>query len=222
MVGVNHKKTAQICSMLSGLDISWRTESRCDTFPTHLLGDLANAGLRVLDIGLESGSPEMLIKMNKTRTPMEYLDSCTKIAEAIAKNGNCLLKLNVMLYYGESMRTIDETRAFIRHLNSICPIAIGIGPVNMYPGTRMYDNTLNFPRFKGTFWERVHSYPIDISDDISYDDASRICMEIAQEFQTSETYFQAKRHSQLRYDITYDEFMKESEDVPPNLRQWRA
>ena len=217
--GVNHRKVDKLCSMMDGTGISWRTESRCDTFPIHLVDNLVDSGMRVLDIGLESGSHEMLLRMNKTKAPSHYFNRCIDIAEAIAKNDRCLLKLNVMLYYGETRRTIQETRAFIQYLAGIGPIAIGVGPVNMYPGTKMFDPEFDFSWFKGTFWDEVHSYPLNLSNEVSFDDASTICMEIAQEFQTSRTYFEAKRHSQLRYDITYEEFMKESEDVPPALRQ---
>lgn len=220
---VNHKRTRILADILAGSDISWRVESRSDTFPVYLLDPLVNAGLRVLDIGLESGSPEMLLRMNKTKNPRTYLDACIKIAEKIAANGKCLLKLNIMLFCGETLASLKETREYLKILKGIGPLSLGIGPVRMEPGSKMFNESIpemDLSKFKDTFWGKVHCYPIDLSEEISFETANQICLEIAQEFQTSKTYFRAKRHSQLRYDMTYEEFMKQSEEIPINERQW--
>lgn len=222
---VNSKGTKLLADILSGRNISWRAESRSDTFPIHLLDHLIDAGLRVLDIGLESGSPEILLRMNKTKNPKAYLDACLRIAEKIARNGKCLLKLNIMLYYGESISSVNETREYLRLISNICPLSLGIGPVRMEPGSKLYRDgvqRMDLSLFKNTFWGKVHCYPINLSKEISFEVANQICLEIAQEFQTSETYFEAKRHSQLRYDMTYGEFMKQSEEISTNERQWRV
>ncbi|HUD08861.1 MAG TPA: radical SAM protein [Candidatus Saccharimonadales bacterium] len=220
----SYKRTKALAELLANSNASWRVESRSDTFPISLLDPLVDAGLRVLDIGLESGSPEMLLRMNKTKDPRTYLDACVKIAEKIAANGKCLLKLNIMLYYGESTRSIKTTRDYLKLISSICPLSLGIGPVRMEPGSKLYRNgvqQMDLSRFENTFWGKVHCYPIDLSEEISFETANKICLEIAQEFQTSKAYFEAKRHSQLRYDITYEEFMEQSEKISANERQWR-
>lgn len=222
---VNHKRTRMLAGILAKSDISWRAESRSDTFPIDLLDPLVDAGLRVLDIGLESGSPEMLLRMNKTKSPRPYLDACIKIAEKIAANGKCLLKLNIMLFYGETLASLKETREYLKILSDIGPLSLGIGPVRMEPGSKMFNDEIpemDLSKFNNTFWGKVHCYPINLSQEISFEDANQICLEIAQEFQTSKTYFEAKRHSQLRYDMTYVEFMKQSEEIPINERQWRT
>lgn len=214
-----------LAGILAKSDISWRAESRSDTFPIDLLDPLVDAGLRVLDIGLESGSPEMLLRMNKTKSPRPYLDACIKIAEKIAANGKCLLKLNIMLFYGETLASLKETREYLKILSDIGPLSLGIGPVRMEPGSKMFNDEIpemDLSKFNNTFWGKVHCYPINLSQEISFEDANQICLEIAQEFQTSKTYFEAKRHSQLRYDMTYVEFMKQSEEIPINERQWRT
>jgi len=221
----NHKRTRALVDILGSSDISWRAESRSDTFPIYLLDRLVDSGLRVLDIGLESGSPEMLLRMKKTKSPKAYLDACIKIAEKISANGKCLLKLNIMLFYGETLASLKETREYLKLVSSICPLSLGIGPVRMEPGSKMFNENIpeiDLSKYKDTFWEKVHCYPIDLSPEISFEAANKICLEIAQEFQTSKTYFEAKRHSQLRYDMTYAEFMKQSESIPPNEKQWRV
>lgn len=220
---VNHKKAKETAGLLVGNNFSWRTESRADTFPVQLLDNLVDAGLKVLDIGLESGSPEMLLEMNKTKDPEEYLECGVRLAEQIARNDRCLLKLNIMLFYGESKSTIKTTRDYIQKINSICPVSLGIGPVRMDPGSEMYRRWIastDLSRFAESFWGKVHCYPIDLSREISFRYANEICLEFSQEFQTSKVYYEAKRHSQLRYDLSYDDFMAQSEIIPLEERQW--
>jgi radical SAM superfamily enzyme YgiQ (UPF0313 family) len=202
--GVNHRKTEELAELLAGANHSWRTESRVDTFPTHLLDKLVDGGLRVLDIGLESGSPEMLRRMNKTKDPSRYLGAGLGLAEEVARNGKCLLKFNMMLYYGETLSTIKETREYLRRISGITPLAIGIGPVRMDPGSKnhmQFVNGGNSSFFDNSFWGKTHCYP-------------------AQEFQTSRTYYESKRHSQLPYSMTYEQFMQQTVSIPPNERQW--
>jgi anaerobic magnesium-protoporphyrin IX monomethyl ester cyclase len=221
----NRQKTSTLAKLLLNVGASWRAESRADTFPVDLLDFLVDAGLRVLDIGLESGSPEMLLRMNKTRNPKSYLENCVRIAEKISANSKCLLKLNIMLFYGETLSTLKETHEYIKLLSGICPLSLGIGPVRMEPGSKMFkENTpkMDLSEFRDSFWGKTHCYPIDLSPEISFESANRICTEIAQEFQTSKTYFEAKRHSQLPYDMTYEQFMEESSLIPEDERQWRT
>jgi anaerobic magnesium-protoporphyrin IX monomethyl ester cyclase len=220
---VDHVRTSEMAMLLAGEQISWRVESRVDTFPIHLLDSLVEGGLRVLDIGLESASPEMLLRMNKTRNPKEYLEAGIRLAEIIARNGKCLLKLNIMLFYGESSKTIALTREYLRTISDICPISLGIGPVRMDPGSKMYREFMKNTdpsQFHGTFWGKVHCYPINLSPEISFLDANRICLDLSQEFQTSRTYFEAKRHSQLPYRLTYEKFMEMAKSIPLSERQW--
>jgi len=221
--GVNYEKTSMLAKLLAGSDFSWRTEARVDTFPIYLLDSLVDAGLRVLDIGLESASPEILLRMKKTMDPVGYLKAGIRLAKEVAKNEKCLLKLNIMLFYGETTSTINATRNYLRTISSICPISLGIGPVRMDPGSKMYRNFvngMNLKMFENTFWGKVHCYPADLSREISFQDANRICMEISQEFQTSKTYYEAKRHSQLPYNMTYEKFMEMSNSIPKSERQW--
>jgi len=221
---VNHKRTEELTKLLAGANYSWRTESRVDTFPTHLLDSLVEGGLRVLDIGLESGSPEMLLRMNKTKNPSEYLKSGIQLAEKVAENGNCLLKFNLMLYYGETLSTVEETRDYLRIISSITPLAVGAGPVRMDPGSKNYKGFIengNLTAFDNSFWGQVHCYPLDISSEISFEEGNQIALGLAQEFQTSRTYYESKRHSQLPYNMSYEKFMKLSDSIPSNAKQWK-
>lgn len=221
--GVNHKKVKKLAELLAENNISWRCESRIDTFPIHLLDDLVEGGLRVLDIGIESGSPRILELMNKTNNPTIYLNKGIELAEKIADNGNCLLKFNMMMYYGETPETIDETFEYLRKISQITPISVGAGPVRLEPGSRNFNSRRQFDlsNFENSFWGKVHCYPVNLSADLSFDRANQLCLEMAQEFQTSRSYYQAKRHSQLPYNMSYAEFMNQSESITKENRQWR-
>jgi hypothetical protein len=51
----------------------WRCETRADTLAAHTLEFLSRAGLRVIDVGLESASRGQLQRMNKAPDPELYL-----------------------------------------------------------------------------------------------------------------------------------------------------
>ena len=60
-----------------GLNFTWRAETRVEYLIPRRIQALFEAGMRVVDIGLESGSPELLKKMNKTLECAKYLNRIT-------------------------------------------------------------------------------------------------------------------------------------------------
>ena len=100
----------QLCDRLRSRKrhFTWRCTSRVETVPTNLLGMMSGAGLKVLDIGLESASRQQLINMKKTKRPEQYLDLADKLLLACAEN-NIWVKFNLLLYAGETYETINET-----------------------------------------------------------------------------------------------------------------
>lgn len=93
--------------------IGWRCTTRVESVPINELKMLAETGLKVIDIGLESASFSQLVKMGKTRSPGEYLRQAEKILIESQKYG-IWVKFNILLYAGETYETLNET---IRWLN---------------------------------------------------------------------------------------------------------
>ena len=95
-----------------GLSIQWRTETRVDAMKPQAVAVLAKAGLSVIDLGLETASPAQIIAMQKARNPDRYLASASRLLAACRENG-VKVKVNVLLYAGETVQTFEETRSWL-------------------------------------------------------------------------------------------------------------
>ena len=87
--------------------ILWRCESRVDGIKPEIVPSLAAAGMKVIDLGLESAAPEQILAMNKARDPARYLGAASKLLQACARYG-IWVKVNVMLYAGETAHTLSR------------------------------------------------------------------------------------------------------------------
>ena len=81
--------------------IKWRAETRVDAMRPGSVAALAEAGLKVIDVGLETASPTQIIAMNKSKRPDHYLNSASELLAACHKNG-VMVKVNILLYAGET------------------------------------------------------------------------------------------------------------------------
>src|SRR5690606_12584576 len=79
------------------VQLQWGAESRVDGLSPDQIGELARSGLAVLDLGLESASPQQLSRMKKTPNPSAYLRRASALLAACAQNG-VWTKVNVLLF----------------------------------------------------------------------------------------------------------------------------
>lgn len=91
-----------------GVSCKWRVESRVDKLNPDNIPYLAKAGLKVIDLGLESACYTQLYRMKKTQNAEYYLKKARKLIEVAHDNG-IWLKVNILLYAGEDNHTIEET-----------------------------------------------------------------------------------------------------------------
>jgi hypothetical protein len=84
-----------------GLAIPWRCETRVDAMKPETVEHLAAAGLKVIDLGLETASPTQIGAVNKSPNPDRYLRMASDLLVACRANG-VWVKANVLLYGGET------------------------------------------------------------------------------------------------------------------------
>lgn len=108
----------------------WRSESRVDTINLKLVKRLADAGLKVLDLGLESASKSQLIRMSKTKNAELYLDRASKLLKECHANG-IFVKINILLFAGETIETISETIEWLK-LHRQYIKGVSVGPVIIF------------------------------------------------------------------------------------------
>jgi anaerobic magnesium-protoporphyrin IX monomethyl ester cyclase len=117
---LNEAHAREIASALRPLGLRWWCEARVDTlgrFSDETWRALKDAGLTMVFCGAESGSDEVLAKMNKGTTTEQ-------IAHAAAKCAEHGIVPEFSFVFGdpdEPQRQIENTLAFIRRLKSINP-----------------------------------------------------------------------------------------------------
>lgn len=138
----------------AGLNIRWRTESRVDVLMPETIGHLAQAGLSILDLGLETASPTQILAMRKSKDPSRYLARASELLEACRAHG-VKAKVNVLLYAGETEATLGETRAWLdSHSDAIA--GVSVGPVIAYGPPKTADLLMEE-------WTALGASPVDPS-----------------------------------------------------------
>ena len=131
---VSPEHTRQVCQEFKNrkLDVHWDCETRVDMVDRDLLQTMYNSGCMAVWFGVESGSAEILGKMNK-KIKLDQTRQAFKIAHEV---GLLTIASTVIGFPGETEETAWETLNFIKKLN---PDDIGFYVATPYPGTPMYE-----------------------------------------------------------------------------------
>jgi len=147
--------TMNLCRKIieSGLKITWSANTRADTADLEMAKLMYKSGCRLVSIGVESGSQEMLIKMGK-KTTLEQIKETVKVFKKA--------KIRIYNYFviglpWETEETVEETIKFAIELNSDF---ISFYTAMPLPGTRFYDYACENELFdKDTSFENAYFYP---------------------------------------------------------------
>lgn len=194
----------------AGLDVSWRTESRVDALTPETIACLAEAGMRVLDLGLETASPTQILNMRKSPDPDRYLERASTLLRACSDYG-IAAKVNVLLYAGETTKTLDETRSFLdEHKDSIA--GVSVGPVVAYGPPKTASILLHE-------WSRSGASPVDpssandsgismihLSHDFDATSAEAASLELSRRYMDADAYFDLKSFSYYPRDYARADF----------------
>ena len=188
----------------------WRSESRVDTFPIKQISSLAKAGMKVLDLGLESASPTQIKQMGKSKKPEKYLSHASNLLEQAHEVG-IDIKINVLLYAGESNKTIDETYNWLdQHRNYIK--GVSVGPVLAFGWDNKKAPFIKSLLSQGASVNEDSSFKgvtsFNLSPSIDHQTSLRISKEISRHFMTAKDYFELKSFSYFARDYTYDDFLQ--------------
>lgn len=132
-LSTNRQRCRDLCQAIidRGLKMSWTTNCRAD-LDLETLKIMKRAGCRTVCVGFESGSQEVLNKIQKNMTPqkMEQFVSNAKRA-GILVHGCFMAGLP-----GDTRETLEETLRLSKRLN---PDTAQFFPLMTYPGTTAYD-----------------------------------------------------------------------------------
>jgi len=207
----------------TGRKISWRTETRVDAMEPETLATLSAAGLRVIDLGLETASPKQIEAMNKTSKPDRYLRKAEDLLEACHKNG-VMAKVNILLYAGEDHRTLYETQNWLDK-NAKYIKGVSVGPVVAYGPPKTVQALLEDWKKKGASAVDKNSSiqsgitKMHLSGEIDAVAAEAISLDLSRRYMDSESYFSLKGFSYYprsyrRIDFDVDVSKSDKEKLP--------
>ncbi len=190
--------------------IKWRTETRADAMRPETVAALASAGLKVIDIGLETASPTQILAMNKSKRPELYLNSASKLLAACRQNG-IMAKVNVLLYACETERTLAETRAWLdEHAESLK--GVSVGPVVVYGPPKTASVVLEEFASRGsrpadtTSAVKTGITRLHLSRDLDVKLAELISLQLSRRYMNADAYFDLKSFSYYPRGYTRQQF----------------
>lgn len=126
--------TMNLCQKIidNGLNITWSANTRADTADEEMAQKMYESGCRLVSIGVESGSQEMLDKIGKKIT----LDDVRLTVKIFKKAGIKIYNYFVIGLPWEDEDTVEDTIDFAIELDSDF---ISFYTATPLPGTRFYD-----------------------------------------------------------------------------------
>ena len=202
------------------LKIAWRCETRADiNLDEETIEKLSASGLKVLDIGLESGSLEQLKRMNKSTKPSRYLEKASRLLKICYKY-NIWVKINIMFYVGETQDTVNETKKFLDEHKK------NIKGISAYPMI-IYNTDIHAKEFLKEIEaaggsalygkiEETGITEINFSAEFSSEHAKKEALSISRRYMSQKDYFDLKSFSYFPRQYSYEYFKQDYRDISPD------
>lgn len=129
---LSKKRTRAICEgMLErGLAFSWWCETRIDLLDRDLLELMQRAGMRGLNVGIETGDPDLMANALKTGLDHEAIASFVRDARELD------LDFHILCVLGLPCETRETVRKSFRFLDTLRPKSLNFTFATPYPGTQ--------------------------------------------------------------------------------------
>jgi anaerobic magnesium-protoporphyrin IX monomethyl ester cyclase len=162
----NKKRAHEFAELLLryNLDVRWSMEARTDRLDPELIHLLYRAGLRSIEVGIES-SNQTVLRGNKrkaipTTQQEKIIDCCHKLGIRVIANYT----------FGLPNDTMDGIQDTIRYAKKLNTFAIQFTVTTPYPGTQFYETVRHsiferdWERFNG--WTSVYRHPTIAPEDL--------------------------------------------------------
>ncbi len=145
----HRSRAVKLCEEMihSGISrrIRWVAQARADTVDGELLGLLREAGCLQLEYGFESGSQRILDSMNKGVTVEANL-AAARLTEAAG------IRYTANIIVGFPQETEVDLEETVRFLRSIKPSHILLSKLDIYPGSRLFQELVADGRVEADYW----------------------------------------------------------------------
>lgn len=130
----NKKRVIEFCQRLRDekIDIIWTCNGRVDTIDDEILAEMKASGCRMIRVGVESGSQDVLDKIKKGLT----LEQIENGIQRIKKHGIQALGGFMFGFPYDTRKTVEQTIAFAK---KVSPDQVQFSINMSYPGTSLYE-----------------------------------------------------------------------------------
>jgi len=144
----NRKRALAICRGIleRKLNFIWSCDTRADSLDEELLHAMRLAGCRMLSLGVESGSPEILKNIKKNIAP----ERVTEVTQAAKKFG---FQVRFYMMWGNRGETLATFQQSVDLIHAAQPNQVIFTLLSVYPGTEEFD----LLRQEGVFTNDVFS-----------------------------------------------------------------
>jgi len=145
---INRERVVDICNKLleKNLNLLWRCALRADRVDYELLKLMKKAGLCSISYGIESGSEEILKKMNRQIT-IDQIRQAVKWSKSLGIETKGFFMLN---YPGDTIKTTEETIALSRELDLDF---VGFNLTVPFLGTQVREEVLKNCQIEPKYWD---------------------------------------------------------------------
>lgn len=167
----------------------WRTQTSVRYLTTDNIILLHAAGARAIDVGFESASSKTLLNMGKDRKPDNYI-AIMKKALKTAANVGLRLKLNILLFAGETAESLTQTMLFLKenlhHYHSFSAYPAMLFPT---PNSSVFLEKIKELQACTTATSISDSLSyVNLSPQINYKKASKIALLLGKALQSHDMY----------------------------------
>lgn len=190
----------------------WRTQTSVRYLTPERIRLLYAAGARVIDVGFESGSPTILEYMKKDINPKKYISIMSEALEYAYQVG-LRIKLNILLFAGETRETLTQTIEFLK-ANLYNFHSFSAYPVMLYPGpnSHLFKEKIE-NEFTGSVEEVNMSkniFHVNLSKNLDWKKATEIALLLGKSLQTEGMYMSQRRigyipTSQMKNVASFDQ-----------------
>ncbi len=130
----NKKRVIEFCRRLrkEKIKLIWTCNGRVDTLDDEMLAEMKKSGCKMIRLGVESGSQDVLDKIKKRLT----LKQIEEGVERVKSHGIQALGGFMFGFPYDSRKTVEETIAFAKKLS---PDQVQFSINMCYPGTSLYE-----------------------------------------------------------------------------------
>jgi len=143
IINGNPKVLSKLCDLIIdyGLEISWIGEAiPREDMSLHLFQKMKKAGCHKLQIGVESGSPEVLRKMRKLYTP-EIAENFLRKAHRAGMETEIFIMIG---FPGEGEKEFQETVEFVKRNSDYIDTIKSINTLHLIAGADVYEHREKF------------------------------------------------------------------------------